>query len=267
MSGPRRGPTLCVALAVTFLAILTPACSARAEGTKRLTVLAASSLTAVFSRLARLFSAQEPDARLELSFAGTDTLAAQIEQGAPADVFAGASTKYSNHLVEMKLIEDPLPFCTNRLVVVTPPENPAHVTTLTDLGRPGVKVLIGAPSVPVGVYARRVLSNLDRVLGDGYSQRVMANVVSNEVNAESVMAKVRLGEADAGFVYSTDAVAAGETLRSIVVPDEAQAVAIYPIAVVRGSSEGPLAHRFVEFVFDPSAQRLLRAAGFGPAPG
>jgi len=231
-----------------------------------LTVLAAASLNQAFPRIADAFRRRDPSVSVRFSFAGTDSLVAQIEQGAPADVFAGAAMSYGDQLVKDNLIETPATFCSNELVLVLPRANPADIGSLEELTRPGVKLVIGAESVPVGTYTRTVLANLDGIYGEGYSRRALANVVSSEENVEAVLAKVRLGEADAGFVYVTDARAAGPAVRAIAVPAEAQAVGSYPIAVVKASVHPGEAQRFVEFVLASEGQGILREAGFGPPP-
>jgi len=158
-------------------------------------------------------------------------------------------------------------FCTNRLVLITPASNPAGITSLQDLATKPVKLVIGAETVPVGSYTRTVLSNLSAVYGASYSDRVLANVVSNEDSVTSIVTKVQSGEADAGFVYVTDARAAGAAVNTITLPPEAQAVAKYPIAVVSASTSSTVARQFVDFVLSPTAQGLLARAGFGPPPG
>jgi molybdate transport system substrate-binding protein len=240
--------------------------SSSGTGRVTLTVLAAASLTDAFPRIGAAFTQAHPGIKFRFSFAGTDALAAQIEQKVPADVFAGASTKYGDQLSAEGLISAPKVFCTNTLVLVLPAGNPAGITSPAELTKPGIKLVIGAESVPVGAYTRKVLANLDATYGAGYDAKVLANVVSNEDSVESVMAKVKLGEADAGFVYVTDARAAGSQVTTIVPPADAQAVASYPIAAVRTSAHEATARQFVEFVLSPSGQAILRAAGFGPPP-
>ncbi len=229
-----------------------------------LTVLAAASLAKVFPVIGNRFSTANPGVSFRFSFAGTDALAAQIEQGAPADVFAGASTKYGDQLSGEGLIQAPRPFCTNRLVLVVPATNPAGITSIQDLHQSGIKLVIGAGTVPVGAYTRTVLANLNAVYGASYADDVLKNVVSEEDSVTSILSKVELGEADAGFVYVTDAVAAGSKVKSFDLPDQAQAVAIYPIAVVKASTHTSVAARFVQFVLSQAAQADLRSAGFGP---
>lgn len=234
--------------------------------TAELTVLAAASLTDVFPKIGAEFTRAHPGVSFTFSFAGTDQLTAQIEQGAPADVFAGASTKYGDQLSGEDLIDPPVIFCTNQLVIVTPASNPGDVQSLEDLATKHVKLVIGAETVPVGSYTRTVLANLDSVYGDGYSDKVLANVVSNEDSVTSIVTKVQTGEADAGFVYVTDAQAAGSDVNTITLPDEAQAVASYPIASVSASEHGTDAQEFVDYVLSKPAQAMLADAGFGPPP-
>jgi molybdate transport system substrate-binding protein len=229
-------------------------------------VLAAASLKNVLPPIGSSFTEDHLGVTFSFSFAGTDQLAAQIEQGAPADVFAGANTNYGDQLASASLIAPYKVFCTNRLVLVRPASNPAGITSLQDLAAKPVKLVIGSPTVPVGSYTRTVLSNLEKVFGSGYSEAVLARVVSNEDSATAIITKVLSGEADAGFAYVTDALAAGSSVSSITLPDDAQAVANYPIAVVRSSRAAVAAQRFVDYVLSDPAQRLLERAGFGPAP-
>src|SRR3954469_21667499 len=234
--------------------------------TAELTVLAAASLTDVFPKIGAAFTKTHPGVTFTFSFAGTDQLTAQIEQGAPVDVFAGASTTYGDQLSREDLIDSPVIFCTNQLVVITPASNPGDVRSLQDLATKPVKLVIGAETVPVGSYTRTVLANLDAVYGSGYSDKVLANVVSNEDSATSIVTKVQSGEADAGFVYVTDAKAAGSEVNTITLPDGAQAVPSYPIAAVSASEHGTDAQDFVEYVLSEPAQAMLADAEFGPPP-
>ena len=231
-----------------------------------LTVLAASSLTRVFPQIGVAFSQEHSGVSFKFSFAGTDTLAAQIQQGAPADVFAGASTTYSDQLSSAGLIDSAQPFCTNQLVLVVPPSNPAHIASLKDLTKPGIKLVVASSTVPVGAYTLKVLDNLNATYGADYSKKVQANIVSQETDVESVLTKVKLGEADAGFVYITDAKASPGEVKPITLPAYAQATATYPIAVVKATKSSSTAQQFVDFVLGPQAQALLRNAGFGPPP-
>jgi molybdate transport system substrate-binding protein len=231
-----------------------------------LTVLAAASLNAAFPRLAAAFQDGSQSITVRFSFAGTDTLAAQIEQGAPADVFAAASVAHAGRLWDRGLVRFPRLFATNGVVLVVPTANPAEITSPRDLTRPGVRLVIGSETVPIGEYTRTVLTQLDVLYGGGYSDAVLANVASNEESVEAVLTKVRLGEFDAGFVYVTDAHIAKADVRSIEIPDEAQVVAHYPVAIIEASTHPDEAERFVAFLLSPTGQRVLREAGFGPPP-
>lgn len=256
------------ALVAALLAVGATACGGAASGSQdgstTLTVLAAASLDRVFPEMATEFSKAHPGVTVRFSFAGTDALVAQIEQGSPGDIFAGASAKYGDQLFEERFVDRPRAFATNRLVVIVPPANPAGIASPEDLSKPGIKLVVGAETVPAGIYTRKVLANLDALYGPSYSQAVLANIVSDEDNVEGVLTKVRLGEADAGFVYLTDAEAVGGAVRAVQLPSEAQAVATYPIAVIRSSAHRAAARRFESFVLGPIGRRLLADAGFGP---
>ncbi len=223
-------------------------CAGDESAGEPLTDFAAASLTEVFQELA-------PDARF--NFAGSDELATQLREGARADVYAAASPRYPAELHEEGLVEPPQVFATNRLVVVVPADNPAHVESLGDLVRADVKVVIGSEGVPVGDYARAMLEAAGRT-------DVLARVVSNEEDVKGVLGKVRLGEADAGFVYATDARAAGSAVRTIELPQAARAGVRYPVAVVSASARRHDAEEFVELLLSPRGQALLRQAEFAP---
>jgi molybdate transport system substrate-binding protein len=225
--------------------------SARPDSSGRLTVFAAASLTDVFPKI---------DARPRYGFAGSDVLALQIQQGAPADVFAAASPKYPDLLYKQGLVQKPVQFATNTLVLVLPKSNPAQIHTVDDLTKPGVKIVIGDPSVPVGSYTRTVLNNL------GISAAVLKNVVSQETDVRSVLGKVALGEADAGFVYITDARTVPGKVKLIAIRESAQPHVVYEVAVVKNSPHLQAAYGYVTRLIRPAAQRELERAGFGPRP-
>ena len=210
-------------------------------------MLAASSLTDVFPKI---------DATPRYSFAGSDVLAAQIQQGAPADVFAAASPKYPELLYQKGLVSKPVVFATNRLVLITPTSNPAGITSVFDLKRTGIKLVIGDKSVPIGSYTRQILANLGLT-------SALSNVVSNEQNVRDILAKVTLGEADAGLVYVTDAKTVPGKVKTILLPGWAQPHVKYEIAVVKSSGNQALANAFVKKVLAKRGLSLLRAAGFG----
>ena len=215
----------------------------------RATVLAAASLTEAFRSI-------EPGAAF--SFGGSDQLAFQIEQGAPADVFASASPKYADALHAKGLVDAPRVFATNRVVVIVPRANPAGIRSIRDLARPGVKLVVGDPSVPIGAYTRTALAGLGL-------DAALRNVVSQEADVKAVVAKVALGEADAGLVYRTDVRPAAGRVTSLPVPAAAQPVVRYEIAVVRSAPHRAAAEAFVRRVLGPAGQRALRRSGFGEA--
>jgi molybdate transport system substrate-binding protein len=212
-----------------------------------LTVFAAASLTEVFEELA-------PDVRF--NFAGSDELATQIREGAPADVYAAASPRYPDELFAEELVEEPQVFATNRLVLVVPSDNPAEVESVEDLRADGVKLVVGAEGVPVGDYTRTVLENMG-------ATDVLDSVVSNEDDVKGVVGKVASGEADAGFVYVTDYNAAQEDLEAFELPEDAQAEVEYPIAVVSNTENREAAEAFVELVLGEDGRQALENAGFG----
>ena len=224
---------------------------AGAAGTP-LTVFAAASLSNVFPRI---------DGGERYSFAGSDQLALQVRQGAPADVYAAASPKYTQLLYRDGLVEKPVVFATNKLIVLVPRSNPAHIESVYDLRRPGVKVVLGDSTVPVGIYTRQILDAL------GITADVTKNVVSQETDVKGIVSKVALGEADAGFVYRTDARPVASSTRSIALPGWAQPPIRYEIAVVKASKRRGAAAGFIRKVLSKRGQLLLVKGGFGlPKP-
>jgi len=244
--------------------LLVAALLSTAAFAQELTVFAAASLTEAFGEIAELFEQANEGVSVTLNFAGSSILATQIVQGAPADVFASAD------LVQMQVVVDaalndgaPAVFARNRLVVITPTGSP--VVELEDLGDEGVLLVLAGPEVPVGRYSREAIASLGTAFGAGYSERVLANVVSEEPNVRQVAAKVELGEADAAIVYSTDAAVLSGIL-VIDIPEQHNVVATYPIAVVAGSPQAELAHAFVEFVLSEAGQGVLASRGFLQVP-
>jgi molybdate transport system substrate-binding protein len=212
-------------------------------------VLAAASLTRVFPRI-------DPSARY--TFGGSGELATDIEQGAPADVFAAASPKQPAALFAKGLIDRPVEFATNMLVLIVPRSNPAHIRSVAGVTKPGVKLVICNATVPCGDYARTVFANL------GITTSAMKNVVSQTTDVTQTVADVALGQADAGFVYITDAEAAHGKVSSIALPAKAKPGAKDFIAVVKAGKHQGAARAFVAAVLSPAGQAKLRAAGFGP---
>lgn len=236
-------------VAACALALALPAAPVAAD---RPTVLAAASLTNVLPRI---------DNAPRYGFAGSDTLALQIEQGARADVFASASPRQTQLLYHDGLVLKPVAFATNRLVVLVPRSNPAGIRSVYDLRRAGVKVVIGDGGVPIGVYTRQILDAL------GITAAVTKNVVSRETDVKGIVAKVALGEADAGFVYNTDARPVASRTRTVALPAWAQPAIRYEIAIVKAAAHPVAAKAFVKRVLSKRGRLLLRHAGFGvPSP-
>jgi molybdate transport system substrate-binding protein len=233
-----------VVAGVAAALVLAPAGGAGSSA--RVTVYAASSLTEALPRI---------DTRPNYSFAGSNQLAFQIKQGAPADVFASASPSYTQALYREGLVERPRTFASNALVLAVPRSNPAGLRSVFDLRDKNVRLVVGSAAVPVGDYTRRVLRRL------GLSS-ALDKVVSQEPDVKSIVGKVALGEADAGFVYRTDVRAASDRLRAIAIPAWAQPAVRYEVAVVRASRHRTEARRFVAALATPRARRLLRQAGF-----
>lgn len=233
-----------------------------------LMVFAAASLTDAFEELATAFEATYPGAEITYNFAGSQQLAAQLNGGAPADVFASANSRQMEAVIAGGRVEDGAAqaFVRNRLVVITPSDNPAGITTLQDLAKPGVKLILADKAVPVGQYSLDVLAKASALPGytEAYSPTVLANVVSYEENVRSVLAKVALGEGDAGIVYTTDAALEADRLQQIAIPDELNTIASYPIAPVADSANPALAEAFIAFVLGPEGQAILARYGFIP---
>ena len=242
--------------------LLALALPARAE---EVVVFAASSLRDAFSALAERFEESHPGAKVVFNFAGSQELRTQIENGAPADVFASADQKPMKALVEAKLAADPTIFARNEPVLVVPKGNPAGIGGLKDLPR-AKRIVLGVPEVPIGAYALRILdaASASKEYGADFRAKVEARVVSRELNVRQVLAKVRLGEADAAIVYRTDLAAAKESVEAIRVPVELNVVAEYPIAVLTRAKHPALARELARAVLAPSGRYVLALFGFRP---
>jgi molybdate transport system substrate-binding protein len=233
----------------------------------QLTIFAAASLTESFTVMAGEFEARHPGIEVLLNFAGSQTLRVQLEQGAQADVFASANQQHADALLAANLIEAPVIFAHNQLVVIVPATNPASVESLADLAKPGLKLILAGPTVPVGRYARQTLERLNEnpTLGPDFSNRVLNNLVSEEDTVKGVVAKVQLGEADAGIVYVSDVTpAVAGDLTTLAIPPEFNVVADYPIALVSNSNQPDLAQQFIDFVLSPQGQTILTEHDFQP---
>jgi molybdate transport system substrate-binding protein len=225
--------------------------SGRRSAGSSLTIFAAASLTDVFPAI---------DKTPTYSFGGSNALATQITNGAPADVFASANTMLPAQLYAAGVVDKPVNFTRNTLVIVVPTSNPANIHSVYDLTNDGVKLDIAGPSVPVGAYTLQILKQM------GLSQKVLANVVSQETDVRSVLGKVALGQADAGFVYATDARTASGDVTVIKVPAWAQPKVTYAMAVVTKSPNHAAATAFIKKVLSRAGQATLARYGFLPLP-
>lgn len=228
----------------------------RAEEPKELTVFAAASLREVFEDLAKTFEAKTK-IKVRLNLAGSQELRTQLENGARADVFASADQKHMDALITAKLADAPRVFARNTPVVIVPKGNPAKVAKFDELFK-AKKIVIGVPEVPIGNYTVQILDKA----GTDFKQKVLANVVSRELNVRQVLAKVSLGEADAGIVYRTDAIAGKDKVEIIDIPAKVNVIAEYPVAVLTKAPQSAAAKAFIDLLVSGDGQKRLAAAGF-----
>lgn len=251
-----------------LIAVVLIPISVSAQDGQTLTVFAASSLTNVFQQMAERFQADHPGVTVQFNFAGSSDLAAQITNGAPADIFASANQRQMNVVIDGGLISgDSIVFAHNRLVVIFPADNPGYIISLGDLATPGVQIVIAAEGVPVRDYTETMLTNMaaDPSYGDAYVTAFRANVVSEEANVRQVAAKVALGEADAGLVYLSDVTAdIRDQVNTLEIPDAFNTIASYPIALLDDSTQPDLAAEFVNLLLSSQGQQLLLDANFIP---
>jgi molybdate transport system substrate-binding protein len=245
-------------LPAVLLALLLPVAACGSDddgdggGSTTITVLAAASLTETFTTLAADFEAEHDGVAVELAFDSSATLAEQAVGGAPADVLATADTTTMGSAIDA-LAADPEVFATNTMVLVTPADNPAGITSFSDLASGGVTYVVCVDTAPCGKVAAALLA----------STGTDAEPASLEVDVKAVLAKVTSGEADAGLVYASDAVAAGEDVQTFEVPGADAQVTTYPIAPLEQSEDPDLAQEFVDLVLGEAGQRVLQDAGFG----
>ncbi len=227
--------------------------SAEKTEPQTLTVYAAASLTGTFTEIGKKFEAAHQGVTVKFSFGGSSDLVAQIQQGAPADVFASADTKNMDKATGDDLVDgDPVDFATNTLEIAVPSDNPASVASLQDLAKPATKVVLCAAEVPCGAAALKVED----------ASGVKIKPVSEEQSVTDVLNKVTTGEADAGLVYVTDVKAAGDKVKGITFPESSDAVNTYPIGALADSKNKDLAQQFVEMVAGAEGQQVLADAGF-----
>jgi molybdate transport system substrate-binding protein len=229
-----------------------PAASSSASATGTITVFAASSLKETFTQLGKQFETAHPGDTVKFSFGASSTLATQITDGAPADVFASASPKNMTTVVSAGDASNPQDFAKNTAEVAVPPSNPANVTSVNDLAKSSVKTALCQPQVPCGVVAAGVFKNAG----------ITVKPVTLQPDVKSVLTQVELGNVDAGVVYVTDVMAAGSKVKGVMIPANVNASTMYPIAAISGSKEMSIAQAFVAYVLSPAGQSVLSAAGF-----
>ena len=238
-----------------------------------LNVSAAASLTEAFAEIGAQFEETHSGVKVVFNFAGSQQLAQQILEGAPEDVFASANQKQMDAVISSGLISADTvePFAHNRLVIIYPKDNPAKITALQDLAKTGLRLVLAAKEVPVGQYSLDFLdlASQDPSLGPDYQQAVLKNVVSYEENVKAVLAKVELGEADGGIVYTSDlgnviAAQGDAQVGKLEIPDALNVIATYPIAPILGSEHEALSKEFIQFVLSSEGQAILGKYGFLP---
>jgi len=239
-----------------------------AEEPKELFVFTAASLTGAFTEIGQLFE-KETNISVAFNFDGSQALRTQLENGAYADVFASANMKHMNALKKGGLMNNSSisVFTRNKLSVIIPKDNPAKISNLSNLAKPGVKIVIGTKDVPVGDYALQIINKLgnDSAYGPDYKTKVLANVISQETTVSYVVTKVALGEADAGFAYVSDVTQdLAAKVDKIDIPDEYNVIAEYPIGLLKESKYPAEAVEFTEFVKSEEGRAILEKYGFSP---
>ena len=232
-----------------------------------LTVLAASSLTDAFGELARTFEEQNPGVEVRQSFESSSTLLAQIQQGAPADVFASASEEEMDTAVEEGLIgEEPVVFVKNREVVMVPKDNPAGIEEFQDVAKPDIKLVLAEEGVPAADYALKILGKAEEEYGSGFEEDVLSNVVSREADVRASVNRVVVGDADVTFGYASDYTPdVRDRVEVVPIPPDLNIIATYPLATLKDAKEPDLAREWVDLVTGEEGQRVLDKWGFEPA--
>lgn len=248
--------------------LLTSACVC-ADEPEELTVFCAASLTGAFEEMGQMYENASGE-HVIFNFDGTQVLRTQIENGAYADIFVSANMNHMNALRAEGYMNNSTVsiFTRNKLSLIVPKTNPGDVHNLTDLAKPDIKIVIGTKDVPVGNYTRQILAKLaeDPAYGSEYEQAVLSNIVSEETNVNYVVSKVALGEADAGFAYSSDVTKElADKVLMIEIPDEYNVIATYPIGIMSQSEYPNQAEEFIDMVKSPEGNAVLKEYGFEPA--
>ena len=255
----------CVVVAALLPVLLGCGGSGGSEGSgeSALTVYAASSLTEAFGELKDDFEEENSGTEVRLNFAGSSALLTQLEQGAPADVFASADEAKMDDAVRDSLAQAPQTFARNRLIVIVPAGNPAGIESYRDLARPGITLVLAQDEVPVAQYAKESLTKANAVYGSDFSERVLSNVASREADVKAAANRVAVGDADATIVYTSDATPSlRERVETIEIAEELNVLATYPIAVLEGAQSPELAQRWVDLVLSDEGQRVMESYGF-----
>ncbi|MCM2465640.1 molybdate ABC transporter substrate-binding protein [Methanoculleus oceani] len=267
-------PATFVAVSILIVAgLLVAGCTTAQQAPEQttLTVFTAASLTGAFTDIGKAYEAQNADVKVDLVFDGSQALRTQIEQGASPDIFVSASTKHMQALQDGGFMDNDTVavFLGNSMALIVPVDNPAGITGLADLAKPGTKIVIGTKDVPFGAYTRQVLDKLaaDPAYGEAYREAVMKNVISEETAVSSVVPKLALGEADAAFVYKSDVSKDDlDKVTRIEVPAEYNVMATYPLGILAESSQKAEAESFIAFVRGPDGSAILTEYGFDPIP-
>lgn len=266
--------TLAAAVLVAGASIIAGACGGKAQSdatglrSGTLTVFAAASLTDAFHAEATAFRQAHPGINITFNFAGSPTLRTQLAQGARADVLATADMANMQEALKAGVVRDAgVAFARNRLTIIVPKTNPAKIEAPADLAKPGVKLVLAADGVPVGTYAREAIAKMaaDPAFGADFAKRVLANVVSDESDVKAVVAKVQLGEADAGIVYTSDVTKAiMPDVYMVAIPDAYNVIADYPVAITKGAQRPDAAQAFIDFLLSVDGQAILALNGLTP---
>ena len=251
-----------------FAALVLSMSAGFAQSPDELTVFTAASLTGAFGEIGEMYE-NETGIHVAFNFDGSQALRTQLENGAYADLFASANMKQMNALRESGLVNNSSVaiFTRNKLSLIVPKDNPANIRNLTDLARPGIKIVMGTKDVPVGDYALQIIAKLgnDSAYGPDYETEVMANVISQETNVNYVVTKVALGEADAGFAYVSDITEElASKIDNIVIPDEYNIIAEYPMGMLLESKYPAESQAFMDLVMSDEGRAVLEKYGFAP---
>ncbi len=249
-----------------ILSLFISVCFTDAQEDQQLIIFAAASLTDAFEAMATAFEADNPTVDILFNFSGSSTLATQLDQGAPADLFASANPIQMQRTIDGgRIAGEPQIFIQNKLTLIVPSDNPANIISLDDLATEGITLILAAPDVPIRTYTDTLFALLVSMpeYGEAYYTAVMANLVSEEPNVRQVSAKIAFGEADAGIVYLSDVTSdIADDVLAIPIPDAINTIATYPIAITDDTNQPELAQSFIDFVLSPVGQAIMTDWGF-----